>query len=96
MVKDLILRGVELSGKLKEKWEGPYKILQEVHPGTFKLQDMKGKTLSKTWNAQRLFPPSTRLGLLGSEGPHFITMAVVNKLSCALVTHKKEGNQEKP
>src|SRR4051812_19847036 len=50
-VRDLMLKKAEFStaekrdGKLGASWEGPYKIIQVLTPGTYKLEDMQGKAL---------------------------------------------------
>ena len=59
-VGDLILRKNSITnrdttrGKLTPNWEGPYKVIEEVSPGTYKLQHMDGKVLPHTWNMENL------------------------------------------
>ena len=59
-VGDLVLKKAEFSiaekrdGKLGANWEGPYKIIQVLTPGTYKLEDMQGKALPHPWNIQHL------------------------------------------
>ncbi|KAL2235216.1 UNVERIFIED_CONTAM: hypothetical protein Sindi_1253800 [Sesamum indicum] len=56
-VGDLILKKVEVSrhvGKLDANWEGPYKVIEIIGSGAYKLQDMRGKNLPRPWNIQNL------------------------------------------
>src|SRR4051812_41367580 len=59
-VGDLVLRKAEFStekkreGKLGPNWKGPYKVIKILTPGTFKLEDMRGKELPHPWNTQHL------------------------------------------
>nr|GEW66308.1 reverse transcriptase domain-containing protein [Tanacetum cinerariifolium] len=52
---DFVYRNNEAShaedgGKLKPKWEGPYKVIKELGKGAYRLRDHNGHTLSRTWN----------------------------------------------
>ncbi|KAL0312778.1 UNVERIFIED_CONTAM: hypothetical protein Sradi_5677100 [Sesamum radiatum] len=54
---DLVLRKVEASdpiGKLDPKWEGPYKVVEIMNGGAYKLQQMDGKNVPRTWNVANL------------------------------------------
>ncbi|OMO62055.1 hypothetical protein CCACVL1_23055 [Corchorus capsularis] len=57
---DLVLRKVEASrkggsgGKLAPNWEGPYVVKEVARAGTYKLQDLDGKIIPRTWNADHL------------------------------------------
>ncbi|KAL8154533.1 hypothetical protein AgCh_000049 [Apium graveolens] len=58
-VNDLILREAAVSmpskeSKLSSPWEGPYKIVKVVRPGTFLLSHLDGSPVSNTWNASHL------------------------------------------
>ena len=59
-IGDLVLKKAEFSAaekrdeKLGAKWEGPYKVIQILTPGTYKLEDMQGKVLPHPWNIQHL------------------------------------------
>ena len=59
-IGDLVLRRVTLNtkeqgaGSLGPTWEGPYKIVKVVRPGTFKLEDMAGKEVLHPWNVEHL------------------------------------------
>ena len=54
---DLVLRKTSatgkagIDGKLTANWEGPYRITEQVVPGSYRLMDMAGKKLKNTWNA---------------------------------------------
>ncbi|KAL0355817.1 UNVERIFIED_CONTAM: hypothetical protein Sradi_4028600 [Sesamum radiatum] len=56
-VGDLVLKKVEVSkhvGKLDPGWEEPFKVIEIKKPGTYKLQDMEGKDLPRSWNIHNL------------------------------------------
>ena len=59
-IGDLVLRKVmnntkELgAGPLGPNWEGPYKVIDILHPGTYQLEDMNGKSLPHPWNVEHL------------------------------------------
>ena len=50
-VGDFVLRKVEATGKIVDKgklganWDGPFKVIRVIKPGTFELEDIKGKKL---------------------------------------------------
>ena len=37
-------------GKLGPKWEGPYEVTEALGKGAYKLRDMDGRKLQRTWN----------------------------------------------
>ncbi|XP_064971613.1 uncharacterized protein LOC135616356 [Musa acuminata AAA Group] len=57
---DLVLRKIEVSnptragGKLAPKWEGPYRVVEIIRPGTYRLATIDGSSLLRTWNVQNL------------------------------------------
>ena len=59
-VGDFVLRKIEATGKIVEKgklganWDGPFKVIRSIKPGTFELEDMKRKKLSRPWNGDHL------------------------------------------
>ena len=59
-VGDLVLRNCEASRpagerkKLTPNWEGPYQINQVLGYGAYKLAELNGLPLSRTWNAVHL------------------------------------------
>ncbi|XP_074326562.1 uncharacterized protein LOC141664508 [Apium graveolens] len=58
-VGDLVLRELAASmparqGKLQPNWEGPYKVIEVVRPGTYKLKTLTGKAIRNTWHVSRL------------------------------------------
>ncbi|KAD2028401.1 hypothetical protein E3N88_41990 [Mikania micrantha] len=59
-VGDLVLRKTlqnttnPADGKLAPKWEGPYKIESEAGKGAYKLTNMEGEPLPRSWNAIHL------------------------------------------
>ncbi|GJU72490.1 reverse transcriptase domain-containing protein [Tanacetum coccineum] len=40
----------EDTGKLGPKWEGPYEVTEALGKGAYKLRDMEGRALPRTWN----------------------------------------------
>ncbi|KAL0411632.1 UNVERIFIED_CONTAM: hypothetical protein Slati_3752900 [Sesamum latifolium] len=54
-VGDLVLRkAYGPVGKLDPKWEGPYKVVEIINGGAYKLQQMNGKSVPPTWNVANL------------------------------------------
>jgi hypothetical protein len=56
-VNDLVLRRAQSTKdkhKLTPPWEGPYKIVELVRPGTYRLKDSDGNILTNTWNIEQL------------------------------------------
>ena len=56
---DLVLRNAKATqksehGKLLEKWEGPYIILEDYGKGTYKLQKSNREPLKHNWNIRML------------------------------------------
>lgn len=60
-MEDLLPRCYEATGrparggKLTPDWEGPYKVTEIVRPGTYKLQNIEGFTLKRSWNVCNLW-----------------------------------------
>ncbi|XP_018453716.2 uncharacterized protein LOC108824836 [Raphanus sativus] len=59
-VGDLVLRKVfqntteRNAGKLGANWEGPYKIIKVVRPGSYEIENMRGVKIPRTWNIMHL------------------------------------------
>lgn len=59
-VGDLVLRKVMLAtrkpsdGSLGPTWEGPYRVIEVIRPGAYRLRDLKGTNLPHPWNAEHL------------------------------------------
>ncbi|XP_074363508.1 uncharacterized protein LOC141704072 [Apium graveolens] len=59
-VGDLVLRKVMPNTKkphhrvFEANWEGPYKIKAILWKDTYQLEDMEGKLVPRTWNAEHL------------------------------------------
>nr|KYP52363.1 Retrovirus-related Pol polyprotein from transposon 17.6 [Cajanus cajan] len=54
---DLVLKKAQphqISNKLSPRWIGPYRILQVVGNGAYKLQTLDGGAIPRTWNATNL------------------------------------------
>ncbi|GJR74688.1 reverse transcriptase domain-containing protein [Tanacetum coccineum] len=56
---DLVYRNNDTSrakdiGKLGPKWEGPYEVTKTLRKGAYKLRDLDGKQLPRTWNISNL------------------------------------------
>lgn len=60
MEGDLVLRKVTQAtripgeGAFGTNWEGPYRVIEAVRPGTYRLSHLDGKTINKPWNADML------------------------------------------
>jgi hypothetical protein len=53
----LVLRRVanpETVGKLHLKWEGPFLVVSSSRPGSYRLKDMDGNDIPRSWNADEL------------------------------------------
>ncbi|XP_019462945.1 PREDICTED: uncharacterized protein LOC109361868 [Lupinus angustifolius] len=44
----------QVKGKLGPNWEGPYRITSKIDKWAYKLQDLAGKDIPRTWNAANL------------------------------------------
>ena len=59
-LNDLVLRKVFentkewRAGKLGTNWEGPYKIVEIVKPGVYRLETSTGEPIPRAWNASNL------------------------------------------
>ena len=57
---DNVLRKVEATDRITEKgklwanWDGPFKIIRIMKPGTYELEDSEGKILKRPWNGDHL------------------------------------------
>jgi hypothetical protein len=53
----LVLRRVanpDTIGKLQLKWEGPFLVVSSSKPGSYKLKDMNGNDIPRSWNVDEL------------------------------------------
>nr|KYP48839.1 Transposon Ty3-I Gag-Pol polyprotein [Cajanus cajan] len=41
-------------GKLAPNWNGPYRIMHDLQNGAYKLEELTGKAIPRTWNATHL------------------------------------------
>ena len=46
-------RGNE-EGKLTPNWEGPYRVAEAVHDGTYRLETLNGEAVPRSWNMDNL------------------------------------------
>jgi hypothetical protein len=54
----LVLRRVanpDTVGKLQLKWEGPFLVVSSSRPGSYRLKDMSGNDIPRSWNADELW-----------------------------------------
>ena len=54
---DLVLRKrlrTSPDGKLAENWEGPYRVTAEIGKGAYKLEELDGQPIPRSWNAANL------------------------------------------
>jgi hypothetical protein len=42
-------------GKLQLKWEGPFLVVSSSRPGSYRLKDMDGNDIPRSWNADELW-----------------------------------------
>jgi hypothetical protein len=55
--RHLVLRIVanpDTVGKLQLKWEGPFLVVSSSRPGSYRLKDMSGNDIPRSWNADEL------------------------------------------
>ena len=53
----LVLRRVanpDTVGKLQLKWEGPFSVLSSSRPDSYRLKDMDGNDIPRSWNADEI------------------------------------------
>jgi hypothetical protein len=53
----LVLRRVanpDTIGKLQLKWEGPFLVVSSSRPSSYRLKDMDGNDIPRSWNADEL------------------------------------------
>jgi hypothetical protein len=53
----LVLRRVanpDTVGNLQLKWEGPFLVVSSSRPGSYRLKDMDGNDIPRSWNADEL------------------------------------------
>jgi hypothetical protein len=53
----LVLRRVanpDTVDKLQLKWEGPFLVISSSTPGSYRLKDMDGNDIPRSWNADEL------------------------------------------
>jgi hypothetical protein len=53
----LVLRRIanpDTVGKLQLKWEGPFLVISSSRPGFYRLKDMDGNDIPRSWNADEL------------------------------------------
>jgi hypothetical protein len=53
----LVLRRVanpDTVGKLQLNWEGPFLVVSSSRPGSYRLKDMDGNDIPRSWNADEL------------------------------------------
>ena len=54
-VGDLVLKKMlQKANELHPNWHGPYKVVDEVVPDTYRLENLKGEPLSNPWNIDHL------------------------------------------
>lgn len=44
----------EYTGKMRPTWEGPYRVLESIGNGAYKLETLDGKPVDRTWNGENL------------------------------------------
>ena len=52
---DLVLKKImQKSGVFSPNWEGPYRVTEPVHSGSYRIEGLDGKILPHLWNADKL------------------------------------------
>ena len=54
---DLVMRKAhqnEMENKLSPKWTGPYRVVEALENGAYRLETLEGGAIPKTWNAIHL------------------------------------------
>jgi len=41
-------------GKLAPNWDDPFRVADSLHNGAYKLEELSGKLILRTWNATHL------------------------------------------
>jgi hypothetical protein len=44
----------DIVGKLQLKWEGPFLVVSSSRPGSYRLEDMDGNDIPRSWNVDEL------------------------------------------
>jgi len=56
-VADLVMRKAQpyqLENKLSPKWTGPFRVMEALGNGAYRLETLEGGTIPRTWNATNL------------------------------------------
>jgi len=56
-VADLVKRKAhpyQLENKLSPKWTGPFRVIEALGNGTYRLETLEGDTIPRTWNETNL------------------------------------------
>jgi hypothetical protein len=48
------IANLDTLGKLQLKWEGPLLVVSSSRPGSYRLKDMDGNNIPRSWNAKEL------------------------------------------
>ena len=48
------IANADTTGKLQSKWDGPFLVKASNKPGSFRLQDMSGREVPRSWNMNDL------------------------------------------
>ena len=54
---DLVMRKAhqnEMENKLSPKWTGPYRVVETLENGAYRLETLEGGAIPRTWNATHL------------------------------------------
>jgi hypothetical protein len=44
----------DILGKHQLKWEGPFLVISSLRPGSYRLKDLDGNDIPRSWNADEL------------------------------------------
>jgi hypothetical protein len=48
------IANLETVGKLQLKWEGPFLLVSSSRSGSYRLRDMEGNDIGRSWNTDDL------------------------------------------
>nr|GEZ10327.1 reverse transcriptase domain-containing protein [Tanacetum cinerariifolium] len=86
---------VSNTGKLGPTWEGPYKVIQAFQSRAYKLSNMEGEAIPRTWHACNLrrLAPEVTLDIIDAEQPLLIDSAAEGRV---VTDVQKKDKQTKP
>jgi hypothetical protein len=53
-IQGVTVANPDIVGKLQLKWEGPFLVVSSSRPGSYRLEDMDGNDIPRSWNVDEL------------------------------------------